>query len=199
MLPVSVLKLIHPLLQLSYLQDCASSQRPLLSTTNSVPSLLHFELRHLHAVTSSAHVYFTDIAPSSPSRFTNNTLCTNTYDHPISIQPRRITRHRPSSIEAFSLSRTRSILREESDASLGWEEDEVEAPDVESRETLLVLAKMTSNAYYDGPEEAGWYDLGGNWTQVSIDSKSYVKPEILQSFACGLWEVWPLLLFRLHQ
>lgn len=58
------------------------------------------------------------------------------------------------------------MLRGQS-AALDWHEEEVPGPDVESRETLQVLAKMTNNAYYDGPQEKGWYDLGGNWTQVS--------------------------------
>jgi lipase ATG15 len=46
-----------------------------------------------------------------------------------------------------------------------WEEDEIVGPDVESRETLLLLAKMTNNAYLE-PGEAGWYDLGDGWNAV---------------------------------
>lgn len=48
----------------------------------------------------------------------------------------------------------------------GWEEDEVPAPDTSSRETLLTLAKMTSNAYYKNETDSGWWDLSGNWTSV---------------------------------
>ncbi|KAF7795282.1 hypothetical protein EIP86_006435, partial [Pleurotus ostreatoroseus] len=44
-----------------------------------------------------------------------------------------------------------------------WDEDEVLAPDVTKRETLLLLAKMTSNAYYPEPGTPGWYDLGERW------------------------------------
>lgn len=157
MLPLSLLNVLQPLVHLLFPDGFASSQPPL-----SKP--LSFELRHLHAVTSSAQVYFSDIPPSSPYR----THSATNPDNSIILRPRRITRHRPSSPDAFSLSRTRSITKGENDARLGWEEDEVEAPDVESRETLLVLAKMTSNAYYDGPDENGWYDLGGNWTAVRI-------------------------------
>jgi len=47
--------------------------------------------------------------------------------------------------------------------SLGWNEDDVDGPAVDKRETVLALAKMTNNAYLK-PDEAGWYDLGGNWT-----------------------------------
>ncbi|KAG5337287.1 hypothetical protein C0989_009933 [Termitomyces sp. Mn162] len=45
---------------------------------------------------------------------------------------------------------------------LQWNEEEVIGPDVESRETLLELAKMTNNAYLcdDDPD---WYDLGDSW------------------------------------
>lgn len=61
----------------------------------------------------------------------------------------------------------------------------MEGPDVESREVLLVLAKMTSNAYYDGPDEQGWYDLGGNWTAVSKICRAYVRA--YASYArCGM-------------
>jgi putative lipase involved disintegration of autophagic bodies len=51
--------------------------------------------------------------------------------------------------------------------SLGWEEDEIPAPDHESRETLLLLAKMANNAYVE-PGDPYWYDLGGEtWNNVS--------------------------------
>jgi hypothetical protein len=38
-------------------------------------------------------------------------------------------------------------------------------PDVESRATLLELAKMTNNAYVE-PDDPAWYDLGANWNDV---------------------------------
>ncbi|KAF8758721.1 Lipase (class 3) [Rhizoctonia solani] len=44
-----------------------------------------------------------------------------------------------------------------------WNEDDVDGPAIDKRETVLALAKMTNNAYLS-PEESGWYDLGGNWT-----------------------------------
>ena len=46
---------------------------------------------------------------------------------------------------------------------------DVEGPDVESRETLLLLAKMTNNAYLS-PGEQGWYELGDRWNVVSVSS-----------------------------
>jgi putative lipase involved disintegration of autophagic bodies len=49
---------------------------------------------------------------------------------------------------------------------MGWQEDDVDGPAIDKRETVLVLAKMTNNAYLS-PGESGWYDMGGNWTAVS--------------------------------
>ncbi len=46
-----------------------------------------------------------------------------------------------------------------------WEEEEVVAPDTRDRETLLTLAKMTSNAY-TLPESSDWYPLE-RWNDVS--------------------------------
>ena len=48
-----------------------------------------------------------------------------------------------------------------------WEEISVPGPDVESRETLLQLAKMSNNAYVE-PGDPYWYDLGGNWNSVRV-------------------------------
>lgn len=42
----------------------------------------------------------------------------------------------------------------------GWEDVEVDAPDVTDRQTLLSLAKMASNAYVT-PDSDGWYPLAG--------------------------------------
>ena len=50
---------------------------------------------------------------------------------------------------------------------LDWDEDEIVAPDVEKRQTLLALAKMTNNAYLE-PGEAGWYELDKRWNVVRI-------------------------------
>jgi lipase ATG15 len=50
---------------------------------------------------------------------------------------------------------------------LQWDQANVIGPDVESRETLLQLAMMTSNAYATGPDKkAEWYDLGSDWNTV---------------------------------
>ena len=65
----------------------------------------------------------------------------------------------------FAEARRRSIRFAQSPL-LDWDEDEVPGPDVESRETLLELAKITNNAYLE-PGEPGWYELGDNWNVVS--------------------------------
>ena len=57
-------------------------------------------------------------------------------------------------------------MRFQESEAIGWDEIEVEGPDVEDRETLLLLAKMTNNAYLM-PDEQGWYPLGDHWNVVS--------------------------------
>ena len=52
-----------------------------------------------------------------------------------------------------------------------WDEDEVSGPDVENRDTLLTLAKMTNNAYVE-PSDKAWYNLGDNWTVVRVSSSA---------------------------
>ena len=78
----------------------------------------------------------------------------------------------PSSSSAHSPPSASPSSTSSSDAELdwGWDEDEVEAPDVDDRETLLALAKMTNNAYLEY-NETGWYDLGGEWNVVSPNSR----------------------------
>jgi lipase ATG15 len=120
-------------------------------------SALTFELRHQHAVSSTARVVFADVP------------ATHIYSHkdnrsPYSVQTRPITTHRPPSFGAFSDARMRSI-RHGQNLDMRWQEVEIIGPNVESRETLLELAKMTNNAYVE-PEDPAWYDLGGKWTEV---------------------------------
>ncbi|KAI0733567.1 alpha/beta-hydrolase [Fomitopsis betulina] len=119
----------------------------------SEPSLLKFELRHYHAVSPDARVAFHDALPSdslAASSFPGYTLRSK----PVKIR-------RPASPSALAEARTRSIRFAQS-TLLDWDEDEVPGPDVESRETLLELAKITNNAYLE-PGEDGWYDLGDDW------------------------------------
>jgi lipase ATG15 len=71
---------------------------------------------------------------------------------------------RPPSFTAFSQARIRSIKHGQSE-QLQWDEEEIIGPDVDSRETILELAKMTNNAYIE-PDDPQWYDLGGKWNNV---------------------------------
>lgn len=58
-------------------------------------------------------------------------------------------------------------MRFQETEAIDWDEIEVEGPDVEDRQTLLLLAKMTNNAYLS-PGEQGWYELGDNWNVVRV-------------------------------
>lgn len=123
---------------------------------NKPSDTLRFELRQFHTVTSDAQVLFHDAAgldnfASLPSDYL--------------VRTRRLKSHRPSSREAFLEARRKSLVNAEV-VTLGWDEEDTEAPDVERRDTLVELAKMTNNAYLN-PGETGWYDLGGNWNVVS--------------------------------
>ncbi|ETW83412.1 hypothetical protein HETIRDRAFT_458744 [Heterobasidion irregulare TC 32-1] len=155
MLPLSLTSFIFPLLTYFTPDAPARSQRPLLRPQ---PPALQFELRHQHAVTPSAHVYFSDIPPLRASANGDG----GSYPQSYAVHTRPVVTHKPASAAAFARARTRSMQRAESEA-LWWDEDEVQGPDTEKRETLLMLAKMTSNAYI-APTDPGWYDLGGNWT-----------------------------------
>ena len=68
-------------------------------------------------------------------------------------------------MDAFHNARVRSMRFRES-AIIDWDKIEMDGPDVNDRETLLVLAKMTNNAYLL-PDEEGWYPLGDYWNDVS--------------------------------
>ncbi|KAM6504285.1 alpha/beta-hydrolase [Amanita muscaria] len=131
---------------------------PLISRFSSRPApappkddkILNFELRHYHAVSADAHVAFSDAPPSA-----------QLLDAPYTIRTRNISTFRPPSFQEFS--RVRSLSRHGAAESLHWDEEEIPAPDVESRQTLLLLAKMTNNAYVE-PDSVEWYKLDGNWT-----------------------------------
>jgi lipase ATG15 len=75
-------------------------------------------------------------------------------DAPLSIRTRKITIRRPTP----SPRRTPGRIAYDTTSTRGWEDTEVEAPDVTDRETLRTLAKMTSNAYVL-PESTEWWPL----------------------------------------
>lgn len=112
---------------------------------------LTFELRHEHAVTNGSRIIFSDTPPS----FSSETYALNT---------KNVKAYRPESSRAFERARTLSRTHFLSEA-VDWWDTNIPGPDVEKRETLLQLAKMTYNSYSNGGTE--WYDLGPNWNAVS--------------------------------
>ncbi|KAG2017729.1 lipase [Coprinopsis cinerea AmutBmut pab1-1] len=94
---------------------------------------------------------------------------------PYMISTKPVRRYRPSSFEAFSAARESIRLQSQSRITglrsaensgavepLNWEVEDVEGPDVEKRETLLLLAKMANDAYVD-PKDPAWYPLDEGW------------------------------------
>lgn len=153
MIPINLTSFIVHLLNFWHKND--SAQTLMVPAAHNPVS--HFELRHQHAVSSTARVFFADVSAG------------RIYDHrdgkaPYQIRTRRMTTYRPPSFYAYSQARIRSIWHAQSQ-DLYWGEEEIIGPDVESRETLLELAKMTNNAYVE-PGDPYWYDLEGNWSKV---------------------------------
>jgi lipase ATG15 len=121
-------------------------------------SPLHFELRHLHAVSSSAQVIFFDV---SPAQIHSNQLIETSY----TVNTRSASTYRPPAFHLYSRARRRSLTHSQTEDLLG-EEIKIPVPDVEARESLLHLAKMSNNAYVL-PDDDAWYDLGDDWDPVS--------------------------------
>ncbi|KIJ63381.1 hypothetical protein HYDPIDRAFT_41212 [Hydnomerulius pinastri MD-312] len=117
---------------------------------------ISFQLRHQHAVTNSSRVIFSDVRSS---QLISHSLTSPADPYTYSVDTSRLLTHKPSSTSAFHDARLRSIRHGQNSVNL-WQGEEVLGPDVTERQTLLELAKMTSNAYYPGPE-ADWYDVDG--------------------------------------
>ncbi|KXN91643.1 Putative lipase ATG15 [Leucoagaricus sp. SymC.cos] len=151
MLPSSLTSFLVPLLGLQVPRPSTPAPQP-----ETVP--LHFELRQLHALTSDAHVVFSDVSQSHLADLAlNGDTNSYTISHTVPL-----TTYKPPSFDAFTHARRSSWDSSVQSAALNWNEDVVVGPDVESRETLLLLAKMTNNAYLV-PGETGWYELGDEW------------------------------------
>ncbi|KAJ7592889.1 alpha/beta-hydrolase [Mycena floridula] len=113
---------------------------------------LQFDLRHLHAVSSSGRVAFADVQQALQTQGNNGTSTS------FNIKTRSTTVHKAPSFDSILQSRAHSMKFGQS-LSLPWEEEEVPAPDHQSREVLLELAKMANNAYVLKPGEPYWYEL----------------------------------------
>ena len=134
---------------------------------NSNP--LKFELRHLHATAAndSAHIIFSDLSPQKlASSKIRSSYTSGSSKSTYNIPTRRIATYKPTSSHERG-QRPRNLGSGQSEA-LEWDIEEIPGPDVEKRETLLELAKMTNNAYLE-PEETGWYDIG-SWNSVRLSN-----------------------------
>ncbi|KAF9463423.1 Alpha/Beta hydrolase protein [Collybia nuda] len=109
---------------------------------------LRFHLRHEHAVSNDSRIVFSNIVPSF-------------FEESYQISTTKVKAHRPTSFTAFSNARTRS-LRQAQTMPLHWADVEVPGPDVQKRENLQLLAKMTYNSYF-APGDKEWYELGPGW------------------------------------
>ncbi|KAJ3888084.1 Alpha/Beta hydrolase protein [Lentinula edodes] len=114
---------------------------------------LQFRLRHLHGVSNNSRTIFVDL-PQSYSDFAEN----------YTVRTHNIQSYRPPSFSAFSDARRMSRIYGQS-TSLAWDGIETRAPNSTHRNTLLTLAKMTSNAYYE-PVDKEWYDIGTDWNST---------------------------------
>ncbi|KAG6334638.1 hypothetical protein ID866_4449 [Astraeus odoratus] len=122
-------------------------------TSYKVSPRLRFDLRHEHAASSAGHVVFSDVRrPIDGHGFVGSTYELGT---------RYVSSFRPPSFDEFTEARMRSIRHAQS-TDLPWSSDEILGPDVDSRETLLELAKMTNNAYIT-PNDTAWYKLSAEW------------------------------------
>jgi lipase ATG15 len=176
MLPASLAWLAALLAHIIPLSTSSSlvTQPPHPLSPQTPPQTLEFELRHLHAVSPAGHVLFA--TPSQQEvqlHATSFNINVNEQHHTLHTRPVKTYRPGARSFDAFSSRTTHphqhafnSYRPNKGVELLRWDEDEVPGPDVTRRDTLLTLAKMTSNAYYPNSTETGWWDLGGNWTFV---------------------------------
>ena len=156
-LPTALRLLLSPLLLLLMPNDVV------------VPRQMGFTLRHQHATANDRRVVFADVDPSSSFVGSRYVLKTNT-----------VPTYRPTSFAAFNRARSRVMKSLQTEAGL-WSSAMTTAPNVEDRETLLTLAKMTSDAYTK-PGASDWYDLPSPWSNhVSIVDHIFVMSMINRS------------------
>ena len=155
LLPTSLQLLISPLLL--YLIKDSGQQH------DRTPSLQvkGFTLRHEHATTNDSRIIFSD----ANSRQSALSSTSGPSYHSLRYEDRVV--YQPKSFDAFNTARTSDLTEVDL-----WLESNIPAPRVDDRETLLTLAKMTSNAYFL-PDEKGWYSLGSEWGNYVRLKKQY--------------------------
>lgn len=89
--------------------------------------VLTFHLRHVHAATSSAHVYLSDV-PHDLSSASSSGSDFDFLSTPLSISTSPLHTTRPSSLDEFTAARHMSMRGQS--AMLGWEAGEVAGRDV---------------------------------------------------------------------
>ncbi|KAJ3790868.1 Alpha/Beta hydrolase protein [Lentinula aff. detonsa] len=124
-----------------------------LPPLESPSSELQFHLRHMHGVSNNSRTIFADI-PQSYSDFAES----------YTVKTHNIITYKPPSFSAFSDARRKSMVNGQS-GLLAWDGIDMQAPNSSHRETLLTLAKMTSNAYNE-PDDKEWYGLGPDWNST---------------------------------
>ena len=159
MLPTALAVLLIPLLNLFLGQDSEDHSQ-------TVPRL-RFDLRHQHAVAPSGEVVFSDVRREPVS-----TQGIPEVTHELGTT--YISSFRPPSFNEYAEARMRSIRHGQS-TDLLWSSEEILAPHVESRETLLELAKMTNNAYVT-PNDSAWYTLNEQWAHVRLRARMLPDP-----------------------
>lgn len=187
MLPTTLTNLLIVLLSTATSTDAVEPQIPFRDT--GARPVLSFEPRHMHAVSSSGHVVFADLPSIRAGHMPSDLLSDPALGLAYTIDTRRTRTHRPPSSAAVSQARARrrrppNPLAAQSfpDDFVGWwEEDEVLGPDIERRETLLLLAKMANNAYLN-PNDTLWYDLGDGWNAVRLSRATCIDhlPAVLR-------------------
>src|SRR6266508_2417246 len=147
---------------------CKNARVDTPQSLNSNP--LKFELRHLHATAANdaARIIFSDVMPQNLVSSDTSGSTKPTYNIPT----RRITTYKPTSFHEHERACSKNLRFGQSEA-LDWDIEEIPGPDVEKRETLLELAKMTNNAYLE-PDEPGWYDIG-SWNSVGLPNACIVS------------------------
>jgi hypothetical protein len=133
---------------------------------------LTFQLRHQLAVSNGSRLALSNAAPSFSAQ---------TY----SVHTRPLEVYRPSSYSAFSRARLRSLRYKQSEQFL-WEGVEMQGPLVSSRQSLLALAKMTFNSYYEAGHQQ-WYDLGAGWNVVCPYPTEHVFNKLMNSQELPIW------------
>lgn len=190
MLPAGLSFALFTFLTTATLGRASASQIPLGESHTSDAHFANLEPRHAHAISTSGRVVFTDLVGQDiPMDLASET-------HSIPTRPLRI--HRPRSPSSITQSRARrrrapsvpTSLLSLDDLGGGWDEDEVPGPDVSKRETLLLLAKMTNNAYLRHPNNTQWYDLGSDWSVVRVVHSACILDRSLTG--CSIGQSYPV-------